>query len=139
MPIYDYLCVAGHRFDHLQSFSDDALTECEVCGERVQRVLHAPAVHFKGKGFYSTDYGSAKAGRKDGSEGGGGDSASSNGDSAPSKSDSASSNGDSGSSKSDSGSSKSDSGSGKSESSSTPAKSATSSDSGTARKSSKSD
>jgi putative FmdB family regulatory protein len=131
MPIYDYLCVAGHRFDRLQSFSDDTLTECEVCGKSVQRVLHAPAVHFKGKGFYSTDYGSAKAGRKDGAEGGGGDSSSSNGDSGASKSDSASSGSESGASKSESGASKSETGS------SAPAKSTPSSDSGTTKKSSK--
>jgi putative FmdB family regulatory protein len=57
MPIYDYLCEAGHRFDRLQSFSDEPLQDCEVCGKAVHRVLHAPAVHFKGKGFYATDYG----------------------------------------------------------------------------------
>lgn len=131
MPIYDYLCAAGHRFDRLQSFSDDTLTKCEVCGKRVQRVLHAPAVHFKGKGFYSTDYGSAKAGRKDSAEGGGGDSSSSNGDSAPAKSDSASSGGESGASKTESGSSKGET------SSTTPATSTTSSDSGTSKKSPK--
>jgi putative FmdB family regulatory protein len=71
MPIYDYLCTEGHRFDRLQSFSDDVLTACEVCGKPVQRVLHAPAVHFKGKGFYSTDYGrGGKAGGGDKSESG---------------------------------------------------------------------
>jgi putative FmdB family regulatory protein len=71
MPIYDYLCTEGHRFERLQSFSDDALTECEVCGEPVHRVLHAPAVHFKGKGFYATDYGrGGKAGGGDKSESG---------------------------------------------------------------------
>ena len=69
MPIYDYLCTEGHRFERLQSFSDDALTVCEVCGKPVHRVLHAPAVHFKGKGFYSTDYGrGGKAGGGDKSE-----------------------------------------------------------------------
>jgi len=71
MPIYDYLCTEGHRFERLQSFSDDALTVCEVCGKPVHRVLHAPAVHFKGKGFYSTDYGrGGKAGGGDKSESG---------------------------------------------------------------------
>ena len=64
MPIYDYLCTEGHRFERMQSFSDDALTVCEVCGKPVHRVLHAPAVHFKGKGFYSTDYG--RGGKKGG-------------------------------------------------------------------------
>jgi putative FmdB family regulatory protein len=71
MPIYDYLCTEGHRFERLQSFSDDALTVCEVCGKPVHRVLHAPAVHFKGKGFYSTDYGrGGKAGGGEKSESG---------------------------------------------------------------------
>ena len=57
MPIYEYLCENGHRFDALQKFSDDPLKECEVCEAPVQRVLHPVAVHFKGSGFYSTDYG----------------------------------------------------------------------------------
>jgi putative FmdB family regulatory protein len=71
MPIYDYLCTEGHRFERLQSFSDETLTVCEVCGKPVHRVLHAPAVHFKGKGFYSTDYGrGGKAGGGDKSESG---------------------------------------------------------------------
>jgi len=57
MPIYEYRCEKGHTFDVLQSMSDDPLTACEVCGAPVQKVLHAPAVHFKGSGFYNTDYG----------------------------------------------------------------------------------
>ena len=57
MPIYEYLCPDGHRFDVVQRFSDEPVTVCEVCGKPVHRVLHAPAVHYKGKGFYSTDYG----------------------------------------------------------------------------------
>ncbi len=57
MPIYDYLCPDGHRFEVVQRFSDEPITVCEVCSKRVQRVLHAPAVHYKGKGFYATDYG----------------------------------------------------------------------------------
>ena len=57
MPIYEYRCDKGHTFDVLQSMSDDPLTACEVCGAPVQKVLHAPAVHFKGSGFYNTDYG----------------------------------------------------------------------------------
>jgi putative FmdB family regulatory protein len=61
MPIYEYRCEKGHSFDVLQSMSDDPLTACEVCGAPVQKVLHAPAVHFKGSGFYSTDYGKKKA------------------------------------------------------------------------------
>src|SRR3954447_21556831 len=57
MPIYEYLCPDGHRFEVQQKFSDDPVAVCEVCGKPVQRVLFAPAVHYKGKGFYSTDYG----------------------------------------------------------------------------------
>ncbi len=60
MPIYEYLCENGHRFEVLQRMSDDALTTCEECGAPVQRVLHPVAVHFKGSGFYTTDYGRGK-------------------------------------------------------------------------------
>ena len=64
MPIYEYRCKQGHTFDVMQRFSDDALTECEICGASAQRVLHAPAVHFKGSGFYNTDYGTKKRSRE---------------------------------------------------------------------------
>jgi putative FmdB family regulatory protein len=57
MPTYEYRCTKGHTFETIQSMSDDPLTKCEVCGAPVQRVLHAPAVQFKGSGFYNTDYG----------------------------------------------------------------------------------
>jgi putative FmdB family regulatory protein len=57
MPIYGYRCKKGHSFEVLQRFSDDPVTECEVCGATVQRVFHPVAVHFKGSGFYNTDYG----------------------------------------------------------------------------------
>jgi putative FmdB family regulatory protein len=57
MPIYEYRCDNDHRFEVLQKFSDDPLTACEVCGAPAQRVLHPVAIHFKGSGFYSTDYG----------------------------------------------------------------------------------
>jgi putative FmdB family regulatory protein len=62
MPTYDYLCENGHRFELIQRFSDDALDECIECGALCKRVMHAPAIHFKGSGFYSTDYGSKKRG-----------------------------------------------------------------------------
>ena len=60
MPIYEYRCENDHRFEVLQKFSDDPLTACEVCGAPAQRVLHPVAIHFKGSGFYSTDYGRGK-------------------------------------------------------------------------------
>ena len=57
MPIYEYKCENGHHFDVIQSMSEDPVTECTECGAPVQRVLHSPAIHFKGSGFYNTDYG----------------------------------------------------------------------------------
>jgi putative FmdB family regulatory protein len=68
MPTYEYRCSNGHNFEVVQRMSDDPVKVCEVCGAPVQRVFHPVAVHFKGSGFYSTDYGRAR--------GGGGDSAS---------------------------------------------------------------
>jgi putative FmdB family regulatory protein len=60
MPIYEYRCAKGHTFEELQRMTDDPLTTCTVCGAPVQRVFHPVAVHFKGSGFYSTDYGKKK-------------------------------------------------------------------------------
>jgi putative FmdB family regulatory protein len=57
MPIYEYRRPDGTTFELQQTFSEDALTIDPETGVPVQRVLHAPAVHFKGKGFYNTDYG----------------------------------------------------------------------------------
>ena len=57
MPIYEYRRPDGSKFEMQQSFSDDPLTHDPDTGVPVERVLHAPAVHFKGKGFYNTDYG----------------------------------------------------------------------------------
>jgi putative FmdB family regulatory protein len=57
MPIYEYRRPDGTTFEIQQSFSEDALTKDPESGVPVERVLHAPAVHFKGKGFYNTDYG----------------------------------------------------------------------------------
>ena len=71
MPIYEYRCPNGHRFEVFQSMSDDPVTTCEECGAPVERVFHPIAVHFKGSGFYTTDYarkGSAKASGDGGSE-----------------------------------------------------------------------
>jgi putative FmdB family regulatory protein len=99
MPTYEYRCEHGHTFEVVQRMSDPPITVCELDGGPVERVLHAPAVHFKGSGFYSTDYGSKKRARemkdsgegkgKDGSNGGGESSGSSGSDSkTESKSDS---------------------------------------------------
>jgi putative FmdB family regulatory protein len=64
MPIYEYRCENGHHFDVMQKMTDGPVTECEVCGAPVQRVFHPVAVHFKGSGFYNTDYGTAKRNRQ---------------------------------------------------------------------------
>jgi putative FmdB family regulatory protein len=91
MPIYEYRCEKGHSFEVFQSMSEDSLTECVECGAECERVLSAPAVHFKGSGFYTTDY--ARKGAKKAASDGGGES-----DKKSEKSDKSSS--DSGSSKS---------------------------------------
>jgi putative FmdB family regulatory protein len=67
MPIYEYRRPDGSTFEMVQSFSDDPLTQDPETGDPVERVLHAPAVHFKGKGFYNTDYGTRKRQREDSS------------------------------------------------------------------------
>src|SRR5271154_6904737 len=57
MPLYEYRCKAcGHRFEKIQSFSAPDEKECPVCEAEVERLISAPAVHFSGSGFYSTDY-----------------------------------------------------------------------------------
>ena len=87
MPTYEYRCENGHQFEVIQRMADDPITECTVCGATVQRVFHPVAVHFKGSGFYNTDYGKRKGA-------GGGEDSSSKGDSgksSDSKSDSKSS------------------------------------------------
>jgi len=64
MPIYEYRCEKGHTFEVIQRMSEDSLDACEVCAAPATRVLHAPAVHFKGSGFYNTDYGTKKRARE---------------------------------------------------------------------------
>ena len=57
MPTYEYRCLScEHQFERFQRMSDDPVKECEVCGEPVKRLLFPVAIHFKGNGFYSTDY-----------------------------------------------------------------------------------
>jgi putative FmdB family regulatory protein len=60
MPIYEYRCERGHTFEVMQRMTDDPLTSCSTCDAPVQRVFHPVAVHFKGSGFYTTDYGRKK-------------------------------------------------------------------------------
>lgn len=57
MPLYEYLCTkCNHRFEKIQKFSDPMVKKCPECGGKVENVLHAPAVHFRGAGWYVTDY-----------------------------------------------------------------------------------
>ena len=74
MPIYEYRCERGHQFEVMQKMTDDPVLSCTRCDAPVQRVFHPVAVHFKGKGFYNTDYGTRRRNRelersaKDGSD-----------------------------------------------------------------------
>jgi putative FmdB family regulatory protein len=61
MPIYEYRCERGHTFEVMQRMSEDPVTSCSTCNAPVQRVFHPVAVHFKGSGFYTTDYGKKRS------------------------------------------------------------------------------
>jgi putative FmdB family regulatory protein len=94
MPLYEYRCENGHTFEVIQRMADDPVSKCPECGAGVERVFHPVAVHFKGSGFYTTDYGKKKTATA--SDGGGSSSSSSESDakkkdSAPAKSESSSS------------------------------------------------
>jgi putative FmdB family regulatory protein len=68
MPLYEYLCKkCGHRFEKIQKFSDRMVKKCPECGGQVEQVISAPAVQFKGSGWYVTDY--AKKSSSPGSSG----------------------------------------------------------------------
>ena len=64
MPIYEYRCERGHNFEVMQRMTDDPVLSCTRCEAPVQRVFHPVAVHFKGKGFYNTDYGTRRRNRE---------------------------------------------------------------------------
>jgi putative FmdB family regulatory protein len=70
MPIYEYRCDRGHTFEVMQRMSEDPLTNCNTCDAPVQRVFHPVAVHFKGSGFYTTDYGKKRSAGSSNSDGG---------------------------------------------------------------------
>ncbi len=68
MPLYEYECKkCGHRFEKIQKFSDKMVKKCPECGGQVEQMISAPAVQFKGSGWYVTDY--AKKGSSAGSHG----------------------------------------------------------------------
>jgi putative FmdB family regulatory protein len=68
MPLYEYECKkCGHRFEKIQKFSDKMVKKCPECGGQVEQMISAPAVQFKGSGWYVTDY--AKKSSSPGSSG----------------------------------------------------------------------
>jgi putative FmdB family regulatory protein len=78
MPIYEYRCDEGHEVEVIQPITEEPLEKCPECGAPARRVLHSPAIHFKGPGFHNTDYGTKtrnKAGESSDSGSGGGESA----------------------------------------------------------------
>ena len=78
MPLYEYQCPKCGRFELIRKFSDEALTKCPTCGSDIQKLLSAPAIQFKGTGWYITDY--AKSGKSEAkSDGGKSDSSKSEG------------------------------------------------------------
>ena len=92
MPIYEYRCPKGHTFERFQSMTAPAPEKCDVCGAApLELVLYPIAIHYKGSGFYSTDYGKGGRKRKETGEGSGSSDgssstsggSSSSGDSAP--------------------------------------------------------
>jgi putative FmdB family regulatory protein len=104
VPTNVYRCSdCDHHFEVTQSMSDNPVAACEVCGGPVQRVLFAPAIHFKGSGFHNTDYGTKR--RPVGGDGDGSASKTSGGDGAAAGSGSGSDSGGAASSGSESSSS----------------------------------
>jgi putative FmdB family regulatory protein len=121
MPIYEYRCENGHTFEVLQKMTDDPVSVCSTCEAPVQRVFHPVAVHFKGKGFYNTDYGTKRRNRELERSGKSGSDSSDSSSSSSSSSDSSSS-GDSKAKSTNSGSSSKAKDSGSSSSSGSSAK-----------------
>ena len=63
MPLYEYQCQkCGHRFERIQRFSDAMVKKCPECGGKVEQMISAPAVQFKGSGWYVTDYAKKSSG-----------------------------------------------------------------------------
>jgi putative FmdB family regulatory protein len=93
LPIYEYRCKNGHTFEVMQSMSDDPVVACQTCDAAVDRVFHPVAVHFKGSGFYTTDYGRNRGGAASSDSDSGSKDDSKSSETAGTKSDSTSSSG----------------------------------------------
>ena len=66
MPLYEYRCKkCGHQFEVIQKFSDKPQTKCPKCGAALEKLLSAPAIQFKGKGWYVTDYAKKGSGKEE--------------------------------------------------------------------------
>jgi putative FmdB family regulatory protein len=71
VPIYEYRCPNGHLFERFQSMTAPAPEKCDECGAApVELVLYPVAIHYKGSGFYTTDYGKGKTAKKEGGDSG---------------------------------------------------------------------
>jgi putative FmdB family regulatory protein len=90
MPIYEYRRPDGTTFEVMQKFSDEPLTTDPETGVPVERVFRPPAIHFKGKGFHNTDYGTRKRNREKAAESSSDGASSSTSDAKPSSSESSS-------------------------------------------------
>jgi putative FmdB family regulatory protein len=89
VPLYEYRCKqCGHQFEKIQSFSAPELKECPVCQGEVERLLSAPAIQFKGAGWYVNDYAGKNGSSKPKSSSSGDSSSSAASDSSPAKSES---------------------------------------------------
>jgi len=75
VPIYEYECSKGHRFEAIQKVSDPPLKKCEKCKSKAERLISAPAIQFKGTGWYVTDYAKKEAGKDKAKTESGGDKA----------------------------------------------------------------
>jgi putative FmdB family regulatory protein len=94
LPIYEYRCPKGHLFERFQAMTAPAPEVCDVCGASpVEMVLYPVAIHYKGSGFYSTDYGKGKAAKAKETAGGGDSGSGSSSDSGSGSSDKSSSSG----------------------------------------------
>jgi putative FmdB family regulatory protein len=69
VPTYEYRCAEGHSTEAFQKMRDPPLKRCGACGRKVERVLFAPSIHYKGSGFYSTDHGKGKKAKDGKAEG----------------------------------------------------------------------
>jgi putative FmdB family regulatory protein len=70
VPIYEYRCPNGHHFERFQPMTAPPPEKCDTCGASpVELVLYPVAIHYKGSGFYTTDYGKGKPAKKEGDSG----------------------------------------------------------------------